>query len=60
MRAYVVIVSTHSLFAEGVASRLRQYLEQTQFEIVNPRQPNAMTQITAAHPAIVILDVTDP
>ena len=60
MRTCVVILSGHSLFAEGVASRLRQHLRQLKLEIVDARLPDAMAQITAAQPSAVIVDVTDP
>jgi hypothetical protein len=58
-RTHVVILSGHSLFAESVADRLREYLQQVELEIVDLRQPDAMTRVTAAGPSIVILDVTD-
>ena len=54
----VVILSDQSLFAEGIASRLRQYLQLVELEVVDPRQPDAMAQVTAARPSVVILDVT--
>lgn len=59
MQTRIVILSSHSLFAEGVANRLRQYLQQVELEIVDPRQRDIMTQITTAQPSIVILDITD-
>jgi DNA-binding NarL/FixJ family response regulator len=55
----VVILSAQPLFAEGVANRLRQYLQHTELEIVDPREPDAMTQIVTIQPAIMLLDVTD-
>ncbi len=60
MQTYVVILSTQLLFAEGVVNRLQQYLHHTEIEIVDPRQPDAMTHIIAAQPSIVFLDMTDP
>ncbi len=60
MRIRIVVLSGHSLFAEGVASRLRQYLQKIELEIVDPGQPDAMAQIAEAQPTIVLLDVTDP
>ena len=60
VRTPVVILSGQSLFAEGIASRLRQYPHLVQLEIVDPRRPDAMAQITAAQPSAVILDVADP
>jgi len=55
----IVILSGQSLFAEGIASRLRQYLQLVKLEIVNPQGPDPMGQIAAARPSIAILDVTD-
>lgn len=60
MRRCVVILSGHSLFAEGVASRLRQHLGQLELQVVDARQPDAMAQIDAVQPSAVILDATDP
>jgi hypothetical protein len=59
MRTRVVILSGYSLFAEGVVSRLRQYLRLADLEIVDPRQPDAIAQIAAAQPSVVIVDSTD-
>ncbi len=59
VRTRVVILSGYSLFAEGVASRLRRYLQLVEFKILDPRQPDAMAQIAAAQPAVVILDSAD-
>ncbi len=57
---HVVILSSHSLFAEGVANRLRQYLQQVELEIVDSQQPDVMTQLVTSQPSIVILDISDP
>jgi DNA-binding NarL/FixJ family response regulator len=59
MQTRVVILSAHSLFAEGIARRLQEYLQLAKLEIVDPRHLDAMAQISAARPSIVILDVTD-
>lgn len=59
MQPHLVILSAQPLFAEGVASRLRQYLQHTELEIVDPRKPEAMTRIVAVQPDIILLDVTD-
>ncbi len=60
MRTCVVILSGHSLFAEGVASQLRQHVQELELAVVDVRQPDAMAQIIAARPSTVILDATDP
>ena len=59
MQKYVVILSSQSLLAEGVASRLRQYLNHTELEIVDPRQADAMLNIINIQPSILLLDITD-
>ena len=59
MRRRVVILSGQSLFAEGVAHRLRQYLQGVEFEILDPRQPDVMARIAAFQPTTVILDSAD-
>jgi len=59
MRRRVVILSGHSLFAEGVASQLRQHQQELELEVVDIRQPDALVQIIAARPSVVILDATD-
>ncbi len=59
MRRRIIILSGYSLFAEGVANRLQEYLQQAEFEIVDPKEPDAIAQITAAQPSVLILDVSD-
>ena len=59
MRTCVVILSSYLLFAEGIVSRLRQYLRLADLEIVDPRQPDAFEQITVAQPSVIILDGSD-
>jgi len=60
VRRRVVILSGHSLFAEGVASQLRQHPQELELEVVDIRQPDALAQIIAARPSAVIMDATDP
>jgi DNA-binding NarL/FixJ family response regulator len=59
MQICVVILSGQALFAEGIASRLRQYLQLEELEIVDAGRPDAMAQIAAVRLSVVILDVTD-
>jgi len=56
----VVILSSHSLFAEGVASRLRQHSEYVDLHHVDVRQPNSLQRVLDARPSVVILDATEP
>ena len=55
----VVILSSRSLFVEGVASRLKQHLPEENVQVVDARQSDALEQVVAAQPTSVILDATD-
>ena len=59
MQTRVVILSSYMLFAEGIASRLRQYPRMVDIEIVDPLQPDVIAQIEASQPSIVILAGSD-
>ncbi len=54
----VVILSDKSLFIEGVASRLQQYLQQMTIQFIDPRQPDVITKLIEAQPSIVLIDST--
>jgi DNA-binding NarL/FixJ family response regulator len=58
-RFHVVIVSRHSLFAEGVASSLRQQLSEGEIQTIDARAPGCLERLIAAQPSTVILDATD-
>jgi DNA-binding NarL/FixJ family response regulator len=60
VQTHVVILSGHSLFAEGVASRLRQHPQRVNLEVMDVRHPDVMAQVASARPSAVILDATDP
>lgn len=55
----IVILSGRSLFADGVASQLRQADRNLELSLVDPRQPGALDQIVSANPSVVIMDGTD-
>ncbi len=55
----VVILSSRSLFVEGIASRLKQQMA-LELLTVDSRQDDALAQVIAARPTAVILDATDP
>jgi len=55
----VVILSSRSLFTEGIASRLRQYAERFELQYIDSRQTDALDQVIAARPSTIILDATD-
>ena len=55
----VIILSSRSLFVEGVATRLRQHLAEQDVVTVDARQADVLTSVVAAQPSVVILDATD-
>jgi DNA-binding NarL/FixJ family response regulator len=59
-RIRVVILSSRSIFAEGVARRLRQHLETQDVDVIDVRQQAALEHVVGAQPSTVILDVSDP
>lgn len=56
----VVLLTSRSIFAEGVASRLRRALAEHELQTVDARQPEALELVVSAQPHVVILDGTDP
>ncbi len=58
-RTRVVILSGQSLFAEGVASRLRQHLDKLELVTIDSRKSDALQQVLDARPSTVILDAAD-
>ena len=59
-RIRVVILASLSLFAEGVASRLRRHEARAEVLIVDPHAKDAIGLTVAAKPDAVILDASDP
>lgn len=55
----VVILSGHSLFVEGISTRLRQVLASDEIETIDARHDDAIARVAAAQPAIVILEASD-
>jgi DNA-binding NarL/FixJ family response regulator len=53
-------LSSRSIFAEGVASRLRQHLETQDIDVIDVRQQAALERVISDEPSTVILDVSDP
>jgi DNA-binding NarL/FixJ family response regulator len=53
-------LSSRSIFAEGLASRLRQHLEAQDIDVIDIRQETALARVIDDQPATVILDVSDP
>jgi DNA-binding NarL/FixJ family response regulator len=55
----LIILSEHTLFAEGVASRLRQYPERVDVRFVDPQQPDYLDQIKKIRPSAVIINAAE-
>jgi hypothetical protein len=55
----VVILSGRSIFAEGVANRLRQNMDELEIKVVDSREPGALEGLVATRPSTVIFDATD-
>ncbi len=55
----VVIISSQTLFVEGVAGGLRQHLPQHSIQMVDARQPDVLEQVLDKQPAVIIFDATD-
>jgi len=55
----IVILSSHSLFADGVASRLREYPQRIDVRFVDPQQPDYIEQINAIQPAAIVIDAAN-
>jgi hypothetical protein len=55
----VVVLSSHTLFAEGVSSRLQTRAETLSLSIVDARSSTALEQIIALEPHAVIVDASD-
>ncbi len=59
MRTRVVILSGHSLFAEGVASRLKKHLDRLDLQVVDINEEDVLSTLVSLKPATVILDAMD-
>ncbi len=55
----VVIVSSHSLFAEGVASRLQQFPNRVDIETIDPQEDQFFNHIINIQPPTVIMEATN-
>ena len=59
LRTRVVILSGHSLFAEGVASRLKKHLDRIDLQVVDINLEDVLSKLVSLKPATVILDAMD-
>lgn len=58
-RRRIVILSGQSLFAEGIASRLKEYPQEVNVAVVDPKAPECFALISAHKPSVIILDASD-
>ena len=56
----MVILSGKSLFAEGIASRLRQFPQRVDVSILDPLEGDPISRVGRDHPAAVIIDGSEP
>jgi len=56
----VVVLTGHTLFAEGIAARLRHYADRIDLHVVGTDQDDVLDRVIEAAPGAVILDTTDP
>ena len=59
IKPVVVVLSSHTLFAEGVTSRLMAHAASIQLNIVDARSADAMEQMIAHKPSVIIIDASD-
>ena len=55
----VVVLSSHSLYAEGVLTRLKAHSNALELHVVDADQTDALDQIIAFQPTAVIVDASD-
>jgi len=59
VRTRVVILSGHSLFSEGVASRLKKHLDRLDLQVVDINEEDVLSKVVSLKPATVILETMD-
>jgi DNA-binding NarL/FixJ family response regulator len=59
LKVRVVILTAHSLFTEGIATRLKQHLDQIELQVVDSQSADAMARTIAAQPAVVVFEAHD-
>ena len=55
----VVILSSHSLYTEGVASRLREYPQDVDVRFVDPQQQGYIERVRSIQPAAIVINALD-
>jgi hypothetical protein len=47
------------MFTEGIATRLGQYLDRIDVQVIDSRGPNCLTKVGEAHPAVIVVEAND-
>ena len=55
----IAVLSSRTLFAAGMAATLRRRLDRRAFRTFDAQQPEAMEQLVAFRPSVVLLDAAD-
>ena len=55
----IAILTGHSLLADGIISRLREYSEALDLRVFDNNEPNVMIDIEMFHPLVVILEESE-
>ncbi len=55
----IVILTNHSLLADGLISRLREYPDSLELWVFDANQVDVLTQIVAVQPSVVILEESE-
>jgi hypothetical protein len=55
----VVVLTTHSMFTEGIASRLRSHPDQIDVRVIDGQEVDCLERIREAHPSVILLEAND-
>jgi hypothetical protein len=58
-RTRVVVLTAHSMFTEGIASRLRKHLDRIDVHVVDCQEPDCLARIREARPSVIVLEAND-
>ena len=56
MESKIAILTAHSLLADGLVSRLRDYPEVSELKVFDGRTPDVLNQLAAFKPLVLILE----
>jgi hypothetical protein len=59
MDARIAMMTNHSLFSDGLISRLREYPEQLELQVFDPSKPDVISNIVEFRPLVIILEETE-